>query len=74
MLNKTDELKDRVTARKHDLLAKLNELKADTRSDAASARDKIKARLEELEDNVKDGWDNMTDAVRDKLNAWLDKN
>ncbi len=30
--------------------------------------------LDELEEAVKDGWDNLSDAVRDKLNRWLDRN
>jgi hypothetical protein len=74
MLSKSDELKDRVEARRHMLQAKLSELKADTRKEAAEARDKIKNGLDELEDAVKDGWDNLSDSVRDKLNRWLDRN
>lgn len=74
MLSNTDQLKDRVNARKHELLAKMNELKADSRKDASSARDKLKAKLDELEETVKDGWDNLSDAVTEKLNRWLDNN
>jgi ElaB/YqjD/DUF883 family membrane-anchored ribosome-binding protein len=68
-----DELADRVRARKHELLSKYNELKADSRRDSREAGEKIKAKLDELEDTIKDGWDNMSDAVRAKLNKWLDK-
>ena len=49
MLDKSDELRDRVEARKHELLAKYNELKADTRHEAAEARTRLKARLDEVE-------------------------
>jgi len=73
MISKTDELKDRIEARRHQLMAKLSELKADTRKDASEAADKIKQGLSDLEETLKDGWDNVSDAVRTKLNAWLDR-
>ncbi|MEZ4365211.1 MAG: hypothetical protein R2939_02850 [Kofleriaceae bacterium] len=72
MISNTDQLKDRINVRKHELMAKLDELKADTRRDAADARDKVKAKLDELEDNLKDGWENLSDSVKDRLNKWLD--
>ncbi len=71
MLSNTEQLKDRIEARKHELLAKYNELKADSRKDAASARDSVKAKLDELEATLKDGWDNLSDAVSERLNRWL---
>ena len=74
MIGKDDELKDRIQARKHAMQAKLDELKADSRSEARGTRDKLKKSLDELEDSVKDGWDNLSDAVRTKLNSWLDRN
>jgi len=74
MLSKNEELKDRIEARRHELQAKLSELKADSRREAAEAADKIKARLKELEEYVKDGWDNVNDSVKAKLNSWLNKN
>ena len=73
MLDKSDELRDRVEARKHELLAKYNELKADSRRDASDARDKVKAKLDELEAHIKDGWAKVSDDVRTKLNRWLDR-
>jgi hypothetical protein len=73
MLKKSDELKDRVEARKHELMAKYNEAKADSRADAASKRDRIKARLDELDDALRDGWDNVSESVASKLNSWLEK-
>jgi hypothetical protein len=73
MSSKGDELKDRVKARKHELLSKYNELKADSRKEASSARDRVKARLDELEDTLKAGWDNLSDAAKAKLNQWLDR-
>jgi hypothetical protein len=73
MLNKTDELKDRIEARKHELMQKLNDLKADSRKEASEGRDRIKARLSELEDALKEGWNNVSESVAGKLNHWLEK-
>jgi F0F1-type ATP synthase membrane subunit b/b' len=73
MLEKSDELKDRVEARRHKLLSKYNELKADTRAEASEARRKIKARLDEIEDALKAGWNNISEAAKAKLNKWLDE-
>jgi hypothetical protein len=72
MLNKSDELRDRVEARKHELLAAYNLAKADARKDASAARDKMKAKLDELEAHLKDGWEKVNDSVRVKLDKWLD--
>jgi hypothetical protein len=74
MIGKDDELKDRIQARKHSMQAKLAELKADSREEARKTSAKIKKSLDELEDSVKDGWDNISDSVRTKLNSWLDRN
>ena len=69
MLDKSDELKDRVEARKHQMLSKYNELKADTRKEADEARRKLKARLDEIEDTLKSGWNNISDAANRPLRA-----
>ena len=73
MLDKSDELRDRIEARKHELLAKYNELKADTRKDVGEKRDHLKARLEALEAHLKLGWAKVNDEVRVKLNRWLER-
>jgi hypothetical protein len=72
MLDKSDELRDRIEARKHELLAKYNELKADSRKEASETRTRVKARLDELEGHLKAGWAKVSDDVRVKLNRWLD--
>jgi hypothetical protein len=74
MLDKSDELRDRIEARKHELLAKYNELKADGRKEAAETRTRLKARLDELESHLKVGWAKVNDDVRTKLNHWLERN
>ena len=68
---KTNELKDRIEAKKHELLARLSELKADTRAEAAEQRDTIARKLDQLEDDLRDGWDNVSEKVSAKLNDWL---
>ncbi len=68
-----DELKDRVEARRHELLAKYNDLKADARGSSKEARNRIKQRLDELESDLKDGWQSVTDATRTKLSKWLER-
>ncbi|HEX3762582.1 MAG TPA: hypothetical protein VHW23_27960 [Kofleriaceae bacterium] len=73
MLDKSDELRDRVEARKHELLSKYNELKADSRKEAAETRTRLKAKLDELEAHLKLGWAKVNDEVRTKLSQWLDR-
>jgi hypothetical protein len=68
-----DPLKDRIEARKHELLSKYNDLKADTKQESVSARDKMKKKLDELEDYLREGWDKVSDATRSKLDKWLEK-
>ena len=72
MLDKSDELRDRIEARKHELLAKYNELKADSRKEASETRTRVKAKLDELEAHLKAGWAKVSDDVRVKLNRWLE--
>ena len=73
MLDKGEELKDRIEARRHEMLSKYNELKADARKEAGEARRRLKAKLDELEDTLKSGWNDLTDAAKTKLNQWLDR-
>ena len=74
MLKKTDELKDRVEAKRLHMQSKLAELMADTRHEARVARDKLKQDLDELELQIKKGWTNLSDSARAKLAEWLKRN
>jgi hypothetical protein len=69
------DLESRVTARRAELIAKLVELKADTRREAIEGRDKLKAKLSELAHIVKwgivDGWASLGGPVTHKLDQWL---
>ncbi len=67
MGNKNEELKSRVEQKKHELMARLAELKADSRAEAREQQSKIKLRLDQLEDYVKEGWDK----AQVKINEWL---
>ena len=69
MSTKSNELKDRIEAKKHELLSRLAELKADSRAEAREQSSKIKLRLDEVEDYIKEGWDK----ANVKLSEWLNK-
>jgi len=73
MFSKSDELKDRVNARKHELMMKADELKADTKAGANEAAKKLKSKLAELEDYLKDGWDRVSESTAAKLDKWLER-
>lgn len=66
---KSNELKDRIEAKKHELMSRLSELKADSRAEAREQSSKIKMRLDEVEDYIKEGWDK----ANVKLNEWLNR-
>ena len=65
------ELKTRVEAKKKKLEAELLENKADAQGATSDAVRSIKAKLAELEKLLSDGWETLSDAVRDKLAKWL---
>ena len=69
MLTKQEELKDRIEVRKHELLKKFAELKADTRHEAIEARAKVKEKLDELEVELRGGWEKLSDAAYAKLDV-----
>lgn len=65
------ELKHRIEARRDQLRARLAELEADARHEAAVARAQMTLRIDQLDAALKDGWDEVSDAVRARLEAWL---
>lgn len=68
-------LESRINTRRAELSFKLTELRASMHLDAIDAGDKIKARLSELSHIVKegivDGWANLGDTAKRKLDSWL---
>src|SRR5687767_3783281 len=71
MMKRTDELKDRILAKRHELRARLAELKADARAEAIEKRERIERKLQLLERTLKDGWDRLSGKAVASLNEWL---
>lgn len=69
------DLESRIKVRRAELIAKLREIRADTRLEAAEAGDKLKAKLSEvghiIKEGVVDGWTSLGDNVKHKLEHWL---
>lgn len=69
------DLESRIQQRRAELIATLGGLRADTRVAATEARDRMKAQLSELAHIIKvgvvDGWTNLSDTVKHKLEHWL---
>ena len=69
------DLETRVANRKRDLISEIVELKKSSRVGAAEAIDKLKARLSELAQIVKegvvDGWANIGERTKRRLDEWI---
>ncbi len=69
------DLESRIRLRRAELFVRLRELRTDRRSGAAEARDKLKAKLSELAHllqwGISDGWENLRDNVKRRLEHWL---
>jgi hypothetical protein len=73
MLRADEKLKEKIEARKQELLTKYNQLKSDAGADAAATRARVKRQLDELELHLKGGWDKLSESVRSKLGTWLER-
>ena len=67
----TQELRDRIEAKKLELQARLVTLKADTRAEAHASITTVKEKLSEVELYLKGGWEKVSGAVEVKLHEWL---
>jgi hypothetical protein len=69
------DLESRIKVRRAELIGKLGELRAEASLELVQAGDKLKARLSELahiiKEGVVDGWANLGDTVKHKLEHWL---
>lgn len=69
------DLQSRIKVRRVELVAKLRELRADTRAGASEAGDKLKAKLSEithlLQEGLVDGWASLSDSAMQRLERWL---
>jgi len=65
----------RILVRRAELVARLTQHRASMHLDELGAGDKVKARLSELahimREGVVDGWANIGDSVRQRLERWL---
>ncbi len=71
-MNAAEGLKERVEARMQLLQAKLAELNAKGNVEATDAKVSVQRKLDEIKENIKDGWDNLNDAAKERVNRWLD--
>jgi hypothetical protein len=66
-----EELKHRIIARKLELEAKLENLKADTVGKTAEVRKSIQKDLDYLGTRIKESWENLSEAAVRDYNDWF---
>ncbi len=78
MGQETKELKSRVEAKKKQIHAEIAQAEADVASAKTEVRVQkkeaiasMRQKLEAIEDAVKDGFEDLSEAVSKKLNEWL---
>jgi Skp family chaperone for outer membrane proteins len=71
MSNQKEELTLRIKAKKKRLSAKLAQLKADARGEINEEQDKLKSKIDKLEDALGEIGYNFSDSVAKKINKWL---
>ncbi|MCA8924192.1 MAG: hypothetical protein KDD82_20450 [Planctomycetes bacterium] len=67
----TEELADRVQAKRKRLEARLQEARADTRKQGREAAEALQTHLDDLSELLSKGWNQVSEDVADKLNHWL---
>jgi hypothetical protein len=69
------DLESRIQQRRGELIATLGQLRTDLRLATTEVRDRLKAQLSELAHIIRvgvvDGWTNLPDTVKHKLEHWL---
>lgn len=65
------ELKLRIEAKKKDIEAQIAKFKADSVGEANEKLELLQQKLNNLEGDLKHGWDNLSESVAGKLNRWL---
>lgn len=71
MTTSTQELKHRAAAKRKELEARLEELKADTLGAKNDAVDSVKRKLHQIDEAAREGWENLSDATARKMNELL---
>jgi hypothetical protein len=69
--NEMHELKLRVEAKKKEMEAQIAKFKADSVSNKNDAVEALQKKLTGLENDLKTGWENMSESIAGKLNRWL---
>ncbi len=71
MTTSKEELKHRVLAKKHELQQKLEQFQADAQGKADQKVGQIESKLKEMDDILRSGWEQLTEAGANRLNEWL---
>ena len=71
MAKEMTELKLRVEAKKKELEAQIAKFKADSLGNTNDAIETLQKKLNSLEGDLKNGWENMSESIAGKLNRWL---
>ena len=71
MTTATQELKHRATAKRKELEARLENLKADAVGAKNDAVDSLKKKIHQIDEAAREGWDNLSDATARKMNELL---
>jgi hypothetical protein len=71
MSGRETELKHRVEAKKARLQQQLELMKAEAHGAKNDEVDRIEKKLNELNDTLKEGWENLSEAAVNQLNEWL---
>lgn len=71
MTRPTTELRSRIEAKKKELEARVLGLKADAQAKTRETEEHIRARLNDLQEILSDGWERMSEESAKRLNRWL---
>ena len=71
MTTSTQELKHRAAAKRKELEARLETLKADAAGARGDAMDAVKRKIHQIDEAAREGWENLSDATSRKLNDLL---
>lgn len=71
MIDKRDEIRTRIEARRAELQARLKKAKADAQGASGQVVESIEKKLTALQEALRNGWEKLSDAALDKLNRLL---
>lgn len=71
MTTATQELKHRAAAKRKELEARLESMKADAVGASSDAVESVKRKLRQIDEAAREGWENLSDATTRKINDLL---